>query len=171
MDLANFRVITNTNDRYQINDNGNVFDTVKQRYVSQFNHRDGYKCVMLLMACEKRHNHTIHRLVAAAFLPDYDANKQVDHRDNNRINNNIANLRMVTNSQNQMNQQKTKKQTTSSYKGVDFDKSCKKYRAKIQRNGVKTFLGYFVSEIEAAQAYNAAALQHFGQYACLNVIN
>jgi len=32
-------------------------------------------------------------------------------------------------------------------------------------------LGLFVKEEDAAAAYNTAALKHFGEFACLNILN
>ena len=46
---------------------------------------------------------SIHRLVAMTFLEDYTEDLYVDHKDNNKINNNLSNLRMVTPSDNSRN--------------------------------------------------------------------
>jgi len=45
----------------------------------------------------------VHRLVAKAFLQNYTEDLQVDHKDNDKTNNNLSNLRMVTNSDNSRN--------------------------------------------------------------------
>lgn len=37
-------------------------------------------------------------------------------------------------------------------------------------NGKKTYLGLYDSETEAAQAYNRAALKHFGEFANINIL-
>jgi len=44
------------------------------------------------------------------------------------------------------------------------------YRAAICCNGKEIRLGCFVTEIEAAKAYNEAALKYHGEYAKLNVL-
>ncbi len=54
------------------------------------------------------------------------------------------------------------------YKGVSFHKPVQKWVAHIKFNGKVQHLGYFEDEREAAEAYNAAALEHFGEYAKLN---
>jgi hypothetical protein len=59
---------------------------------------------------------------------------------------------------------------TSGYKGVSFRKSFKKYVAQIQVNKVNRHIGYFNCPIDAAKAYNSAALAHFGEFAYLNQI-
>ena len=63
-----------------------------------------------------------------------------------------------------------KKQTNSSsvYKGVSWHKPMKKWRARIVIKGKTTLLGYFDSEREAGEAYNAAARELFKEFAKLN---
>lgn len=86
----------------------------------------------------------------------------VDHRNGDKLDCRKENLRLCTNSQNQMNSKKQRKSTASSqYKGVVRNKP---FRATI---GVKT-LGYFDTEIEAAEAYDNAARELYGEFAKLN---
>ena len=47
----------------------------------------------------------LHRLLAMTFLPDFSPELQVDHKDNNKLNNDLFNLRMVTRRDNQRNKQ------------------------------------------------------------------
>lgn len=44
----------------------------------------------------KRKSYYVHRLVAMAYLPNYDDKLQVNHKDGNKLNNNRLNLEMVT---------------------------------------------------------------------------
>lgn len=94
--------------------------------------------------------------------------KQIDHIDGNGLNNTKGNLRLVTNSQNQMNSKKRSKKASSEYKGVHFGKREQKWVAQIGFNGKRKCLGYFDSEFEAASAYNEAAVKLHGEYARLN---
>jgi hypothetical protein len=65
---------------------------------------------------------------------------------------------------------KNRKSKSSQYRGVSFSKKDKKWRAAIEVNGKSINLGSFASEDLAAQAYNQAAKQHFGEIAYQNKI-
>jgi hypothetical protein len=97
-----------------------------------------------------------------------------DHRDRNRLNNQRYNLRIATQCVNQGNAWWNSPTKTSQFKGVHFCSRRKKWCASIRRtfDGVRTRtnLGRFDSETEAARAYNAAALEHFGEGAWLNPV-
>lgn len=99
----------------------------------------------------------MHRLIAGKNGFD------VDHRDRDGLNNRRKNLRACTRSQNLMNQLK-RKACLSIYKGVTFVKEKKLWRASIDINLSKKFIGYFSSEKDAALAYNAMARKLFGDY-------
>ena len=95
--------------------------------------------------------------------------KWIDHIDHDGLNNTRSNLRFCTRSENNMNQRK-KNNCTSIYKGVYFSKNEKKWKSTIAINGKNVHLGYFVSETEAAKAYNAKAIELFCEFANLNII-
>jgi hypothetical protein len=91
----------------------------------------------------------------------------VDHRNRNGLDNRRENLRLATYSQNNCNKPK-RKNTSSQFAGVSFNKLCKRWCCYINHNGKRIFLGYFDSEIEAAKAYDAAARKYHGEFARLN---
>lgn len=93
----------------------------------------------------------------------------VDHRDLDKTNNRINNLREATNSQNNYNRPK-QTNNTSGYKGVYWNKSCNRWQAYVQAEGKRIHLGVFVDPVEAALAYNSAALKLHGEFARLNRI-
>jgi hypothetical protein len=92
----------------------------------------------------------------------------VDHKDHNVLNNQKANLRVCTFAENIRNSRKLKPSAKSIYKGIMFNKYCGRWRAKIFSNGKTYELGYYRREVEAALAYNKAAIFHHGEFACLN---
>lgn len=91
-------------------------------------------------------------------------NKDVDHKDHNPLNNQKINLRICNRSQHNCNRMPRK----GKYKGVNMDKKTNKPRARITYNGKLISLGCFNSNIEAAKAYDKAAKEYFGEFACVN---
>lgn len=97
-----------------------------------------------------------------------DPNIKVDHKEGYGLDNQRSNLRVATNAQNIANQ-RPRLNVTSKYKGVHWDKFTGKWRVQVQnKDGVKR-IGRFENEIEAALAYNKAAIELQGEFARLNV--
>jgi hypothetical protein len=94
-----------------------------------------------------------------------DASLFVDHINHNTLDNRRINLRICTQANNNKNVKKHNLDTTSKYKGVYFESSSGKWKAQIGFNGSRKTLGRFVTEEEAAAAYNLAAAKLFGQFA------
>lgn len=92
----------------------------------------------------------------------------VDHKNGDKLDNRKANLRLCTKAENAHNIRKLSRHNSSGYKGVFFDKYGDRWRAKIQYMGKSIFLGSFKSALEAAKAYDRAAKQYFGEFACTN---
>ena len=93
--------------------------------------------------------------------------KEVDHINGDKLDNRKMNLRLVSCQGNQANE-KLSKNNTSGFKGVHWDKTKRKWGARIKVNYTGIFLGRYDNKIDAAKAYNQAALKHFGEYARLN---
>jgi len=91
----------------------------------------------------------------------------LDHINGIKNDNKIANLREVTSQQNSANAKK-KSNCSSQYKGVSFNKGRKKWEARVCISYKDKRIGYYTSEEEAARAYDKAAREKFGDYACLN---
>jgi len=94
----------------------------------------------------------------------------VDHANMDTLDNRKINLRICSHSQNQMNKQ-IQKNNSSSFKGVHFDKRCNKFFAVITLNRKRIWCGYYIDPIDAAKAYNEAALKYHGEFAKLNKID
>jgi len=91
-----------------------------------------------------------------------------DHTNRNGLDNRKANLRPATVSQNLANRQKRKAKTRSKYKGLEWDNIQRKWKARIQLNGRRIYLGSFTNEINAAKAYDHAAKKYHREFAALN---
>jgi hypothetical protein len=94
----------------------------------------------------------------------------IDHLDGNGLNNQKNNLRICTNSENLRNRKKNVN-NKSGYKGVSLDKNLNKFRCKLYVNGQNIHIGMFIDPIDAAKAYNDAALKYHGEFAKLNKID
>lgn len=57
---------------------------------------------------------------------------------------------------------------TPGYRGVSWHRQGQKWQCHIGINGERVYLGLFDDEVDAAHAYDEAALEHFGEYAALN---
>lgn len=88
----------------------------------------------------------------------------IDHINGQRDDNRIANLRAATRSQNLANS-KPNRGDKAAPKGVRFIARNGKWSARIQKDGHSTFLGYFKTQEEAAEAYARAAQEKFGSFA------
>jgi len=105
----------------------------------------------------------IHQLVAIVFLNHIPNGHKlvVDHIDGNYLNNNILNLRIVTQRENLTTCfRKDRELMTSKYIGVSKDKCAKNWSANIMLNGKGIYLGSFSTDIEAYSAYQNALKNH-----------
>ena len=110
------------------------------------------------------HGHRRHQYLHT-FLTGF---KLTDHRDGDGLNNQRSNLREATVSQNQRNARGARN-SSSQYKGVGWQSQIGRWRAYIWLDGKSKHLGTFTDEVEAAKAYDAAAREHFGEFARLNL--
>jgi len=118
----------------------------------------------------KHFQERMHRLIMSLYLGrDLASSEEIDHINNNGLDNRVENLRIVTRRQNNANQRPQTRTKSSQYKGVCLLKN-RRWQAQIKVNGKPIWLGSFRDEKNAARAYNRAALRHFGEFACLNDI-
>lgn len=93
--------------------------------------------------------------------------KTVDHINGNQLDNRKSNLRICSMHQNDYNK-KLYKSNKSGYKGVYATK--KGWKAIIVHNRKPIKIGVYETKENAALAYNEYALEHFGEFARLNVL-
>lgn len=109
----------------------------------------------------------IHRILMSALGHNIDG-MYIDHKNGNKLDNRLFNLRIATNTQNVANQCLSRR-NTSGYKGVAL-KSPGRWFAYIGRGRDRKYLGHFSSAVEAGSAYNRAARKKYGKFAKLNCI-
>lgn len=100
-----------------------------------------------------------HRLAWAHFYGEWPPD-DLDHEDNVPGHDWIANLRPATRTQNLGNQRR-RRDNTSGFKGVFFDKNLGKWRVAVKHRHI----GCFSTAEDAHAAYVAAAAGMFGEYA------
>ncbi len=130
-------------------------------YIVKTNHNSGNRSCTLL-----------HRLILETKLNrKLKSSEYVDHINGDRSDNRRSNLRIATYKQSAQNKS-IQTNNKLGYKGVAIvsTKHLKtpRYRAQIGVNGKQIYLGSFNSAIEAAKAYDTAALHYFGKFARLN---
>lgn len=91
----------------------------------------------------------------------------VDHKNGNTLDNRRENLRLATHAQNMHNRRRNAK-STSQYKGVSLHNQTGKWIVHIKIGPKVKHVGLFADETTAAEAYDQAAREAFGAFACVN---
>jgi hypothetical protein len=91
----------------------------------------------------------------------------VDHANHNKLDNTRENLRVCTRQENSHNNRKHMG-SSSRFKGVGYSSEKQKWFAKAYIEGERIWLGYHEEEVAAAKAYDAKAVELFGEFAHLN---
>lgn len=125
---------------------------------------DGYRYIKINQ--KRIPAHRIVFFIHKGFIP-----KEIDHINRVRDDNRIENLRECKHIENSRNQSLQKREKTSRYKGVCFDKSRGLWMAYSKLNGKCIYLGRYKSEYEAATAYNNYAKENFGEFYMANSID
>ena len=94
----NTLIINNKKTTYKINENGEIYNIKTKKYL-QGTVRNGYRAVKLTIDGIKK-DYLVHRLVAQTFLDNPNNFLVVNHKDGNKLNNNVNNLEWVTQSDN-----------------------------------------------------------------------
>ena len=115
--------------------------------------KDGRGYIQVNLSKDKKIlNKKVHQLVAMAFLnhiPDGTYRLVVDHINNNKLDNSLQNLQLITNRENCSKDRKG----SSKYTGVSFAKTRNKWCVSIKVKGRTVHLGRFNTELEAHKAY------------------
>lgn len=91
--------------------------------------------------------------------------QDVDHKNTNRADNRLDNLREATRAQNLQNANR-KSNNTSGFKGVSWSSRRQKWIVTIKGPGIKQrCIGQYADKATAARAYKEAAEFYFGEFA------
>lgn len=124
---------------------------------SWWEHHSGYATAKM-----DNKNVVMHRFI----LMLTDSSLVVDHINRNRRDNRVSNLRLCDRKTNTYNC-KLPHTNSTGYKGVSYHKKNGTYVAYIGKTP-RVYLGSFATPEEAANAYNIAAIDRFGEFASIN---
>lgn len=147
-----WRDVVGYNGKYKVSTYGQImsFAMGNSKIMKQPLNTTGYKIVRLSLNGEIK-TRTVHQLVAEAFLNHKPCGHSliIDHIDNDKLNNKVSNLQLITQ---RSNTSKDKKNKTSKYTGVCLDRG--KWRAAAWCNGKNFLIGRFDCEEKAKKAYD-----------------
>ena len=135
---------------YKIYPNGQVENVKTGKILKPVLDGHGYLCISLCNINGKK-THKIHKLLGKYYVANPNNYNCIDHIDRCRTNNMLINLRWCTYQENNLNRNNF---GNSQYRGVSFNKKTQKWEAYVPYNKKKKHLGIFITENEAAQAYN-----------------
>ncbi len=125
-------------------------------------HEGGYAYTVLRTPGTRR------KVFMHGFVIGHVAGKVIDHRNHDRLDNRRSNLRHATPQQNASNMRRW---GVARYKGTFALRGGARWQARIYVEGSAIHLGTYRVQEDAARAYDAAARQHFGEFACVNFPN
>lgn len=157
--METWKEIKGFEGHYQISNLGRVksIKKGKELILCESVGTSGYRINVFSLNC-KPQTLMIHRLVAAAFIGDANG-RQVNHIDEDKLNNNVDNLEYVSGRENIQKYCSTRVNKTKLL-GATYHKLSNRWRSFIRVNGKQVFLGYFPSEIDASNAYNEAVKKY-----------
>ena len=149
--------IPNYEGIYQVSDLGRIksFRKNKVKILKQHKDSKGYLKVRLYDKNLKDKTIVVHVLVAMAFLnhiPTKTHKFVIDHINNNKVDNKVLNLQIITNRENSSKDSKG----SSSFVGVFWNKLKNKWQTSIYFKNRNIYLGLFDTEIEANNKYKSA---------------
>ena len=149
-------------DNYEVSICGMVRNVITKRILKPNINTHNYYYVNLYNN-HKVKKHYIHRLVAKQFIPNIENDNCIDHKNNNKLDNTVSNLRWCTQQQNCFNRQ-LNKNNTSNIKGIHFNKRKLKWQCYIKFNYKKIHLGYFDNLEDAKNARQTKSAELYGIY-------
>ncbi len=151
---------------YEVSEMGDVRNIATGKLIKPRKNGKGYYFVTLCNDEEKWQVKTS-RLVAKTFLDGVDGFELVDHRNGDKSDNRVQNLRWADAKQNARNKEKNHS-SNSNFKGCTFDKKKQKWRVRIKIDGKSKHLGYFTNEEDAGKTYEKYSKELFGAFAFHN---
>lgn len=94
--MEEWRDIKGFEGKYKVSNTGMVVSLINNVILANRYNQNGYKQVLLYSGNGLSKSKKVHRLVAEAFIDNPENKPQVNHKDENKSNNNVDNLEWVT---------------------------------------------------------------------------
>lgn len=146
-------------ERYTVDERGRIYSLISERYLKPHIENTGYVSVELFGKNGKSKRLLVHRLVAAAFIPNPNNYTEVNHKDENPLNNAVSNLEWCDRKYN-MNfgtlQERKRKSLTGFYKSerikeIARKNGTKRSKAVLQFTKSGDFIARYNSAAEASR--------------------
>lgn len=134
--------IINDFSNYSISNFGNVMNTKSNKKMKLCN-KSGYYHISLTNGTIRK-SLKVHRLVAIAFIENLENKPEVNHKDKNKLNNNISNLEWVTRTENNKHR----------CKGVKITSNKNKHVLRVNINTNEIIEKYISIELAGTWAFN-----------------
>ena len=129
----------------------------------QLNTENGYYRISLTKD-NKRKKTMLHRLIAEHFILNPNNYDKVDHINGIKIDNRIENLRWCSQAENtRFDNHKLRKNNTTGYRGISFDKRGNKYQTEANINGKQFYIGRFDTLEMAIKERNKHIINQYGK--------
>jgi hypothetical protein len=158
-----FRRIKLTQGKYALVEVEDFEELSKYKWHAKKSRSNCYACRSFKLPDGRRKSISMHRQIINP--PE---GLLVDHKNRVSLDNRRSNLRPATPAQNSYNRGKSRRKSTSKYKGVSLLKRTGKWRSAIGFEGRTISLGSFTNEKQAALAYDLAAKRYHREFAYLN---
>ena len=149
-------------NNYEISNMGNVRNKKTGLILKNRLSKTGYYCVGLSFN-GKHKRFSVHRLIALYFIPNPHNKPFVDHINRIRTDNSINNLRWATPSENGMNKN-IQKNNTSTCSGVYFDKHINRWLVKMYINGIQKHIGNYLNFEDAVKVRKEQEEIHYKEF-------
>lgn len=117
-------IVDNQVTQYSITENGKCYNNNTGKYLKGQISNSGYLNYNLTLPDGTKKRLYAHRLVAIAYIPNIENKPEVNHKDGNKLNNNVDNLEWMTASENQLyNTEINNKSTLKEVYQFDKDKN------------------------------------------------
>jgi len=102
-------IINNEKTNYEISNYG-IVKNINTNKIIKSSLKSGYQHISLTINKNNRKTLSVHRLVAIAFIPNPENRETINHKDHNKLNNNVNNLEWATTIEQNRHKRKCKKE-------------------------------------------------------------